>query len=512
MLTNERDFLYTASEPDLLFYDRLLPQDHPLVLILDFIPWESFLPEIESHYDRVHGRPTIPLLIPLKLEFLRYWYNLTDRGVFDRLATDIVFRYFVRLPVRTDLRDHTLLTRFRGHLGSQGYRQIFDRLIAYAREIGLVKDRLRLKDASHVIANIAVPTTLGLFAQLRQRMLDCLRSFDCDAAVGFEIRADQEREQTVSANAVQKLEYRVALVQDILLVLQALAEPPDAATNRFWQQLRETIELAEKILDDQAHPGKGRRTLSIVDEEARRGKHGEWYDGYIVDINMDADSGLITQIDVLEAGGDEAQSAINLVRREQQEHGNQIERLSIDGAGFNGAMIRELEDPDGLNVEVIVPPKRPPVSNQLPNTEFELSDDGQSVTCPAGKQSYYRQRDSNATIFRFKREQCEGCPLLSRCHPKFGKGPFGRSINKSDFAEEYQRVRERAETAAFAEIRREHPAIERKLNELVNQHGGRRAKYWGLEKVRMQQLMTATVVDIKRIIKLITGEVRAELA
>ena len=63
--------------------------------------------------------------------------------------------------------------------------------------------------------------------------------------------------------------------------------------------------MAHKILADQEHPDAGGRTLSTVDPEARRGKHGEWYDGYVVDILADADSELITEINVLPAGGGE---------------------------------------------------------------------------------------------------------------------------------------------------------------------------------------------------------------
>ena len=53
---------------------------------------------------------------------------------------------------------------------------------------------------------------------------------------------------------------------------------------------------------------------------------------YLTDILMDADSGIITQIHVLEAGGDEARDAVDLVRVERAAHENQIEGLSIDGA------------------------------------------------------------------------------------------------------------------------------------------------------------------------------------
>ena len=57
------------------------------------------------------------------------------------------------------------------------------------------------------------------------------------------------------------------------------------------------------------------------------------------------DSRLITELNVLPAGGDEATDAIALIRQEEETHGNDVAALSIDGAGFNGPMLRELEDP-----------------------------------------------------------------------------------------------------------------------------------------------------------------------
>jgi hypothetical protein len=51
-----------------------------------------------------------------------------------------------------------------------------------------------------------------------------------------------------------------------------------------------------------------------VDPDARRGRHGDWFEGYLVDISMDADSEPITQINVLPASGDEAADAVELIR------------------------------------------------------------------------------------------------------------------------------------------------------------------------------------------------------
>ena len=53
-------------------------------------------------------------------------------------------------------------------------------------------------------------------------------------------------------------------------------------------------------------------------------------------------------------------------------------------------------------------------------------------------------------------------------------------------------------------MRAEHPKIERKLSELVRRHGARRARYRGLVKVLCQELMSALVTNVKRMVKLVS--------
>jgi hypothetical protein len=247
-----------------------------------------------------------------------------------------------------------------------------------------------------------------------------------------------------------------------------------------------------------------------------------------MDILVDADSSVITQINVLPAGGEEARDAIELVRAEQAAHGNQIERLSIDGAGFHGPTLRELEGParelaaepetkpdeaepsqvqshgdgHGLGVTVYVPAKTEAGDGRFPSTAFVMNKDGTSVTCPAGKTSDYHQRNPgrHASIFRFAKATCQACPLRDKCIAPNGTGALGRSLTKNDYEPEYERARKRTQTPEFAAVRREHPAVERKLNEILNHHRGRRARYWGLAKVHIQELMTGFVVNVKQML------------
>ena len=84
----------------------------------------------------------------------------------------------------------------------------------------------------------------------------------------------------------------------------------------MWAKLQAVREWAEKITADCLYPGNGHRTLSVVDPDTRRGKHGDFYDGYLLDVMIDADSEIITELEVLQAGGDEAKDAVHLVEIE----------------------------------------------------------------------------------------------------------------------------------------------------------------------------------------------------
>lgn len=516
---------YRITDFDRQVFDLFLPVDHPMVMAERAINWDAFRELLSAYYTKDQGQPAIDPVRMLKLEFLKYRHNLSDDQVMKRTGTDLGFRYFLQVGHIFATPHSSSLCRFRARLGEDGFCKIFDALVGQARTAGLVKDRLRLKDASHVVANIAVRSTLTLVAQIRDRLLVAAKPFDAEWVAGQEIEAKLLRERTKEQRDESRLAARITHLQELVTWAEQQTPPVDVPTDRTtasaWNKFQQMLALANKILQDR-DPKAKRKTLSVHDPDARRGKHGEYYDGYLTDILMDADSEIITQINVLEAGGDEARDAVDLVCGEQAAHDNQIESLSIDGAGFNGEMLRELEGPaeavdsaadQGMGVKTFVPPKEEPSDKRFTPADFTRNEDELSVTCPAGETSHYHQRDtrSNATIFRFTQKQCAGCPLLHLCVSKPHEGTFGRTVRKNDHEAEYARARKRAQTEEYEEVRHEHPAVERKLNELLNHHGGRRAKYRGRAKVHIQELMTAVVVNVKRIMTLI-GPVRAEWA
>ena len=62
--------------------------------------------------------------------------------------------------------------------------------------------------------------------------------------------------------------------------------------------------------------------------------------------------------------------------------------------------------------------------------------------------------------------------------------------------------RQRAQTEQYKEVRKQHPRIERKLADLIRWHGGRRVRYRGLLRAKIQYFLTAVAVNFKRLVKL----------
>jgi hypothetical protein len=180
----------------------------------------------------------------LKLEFLQYHDNLSDRQVILRAGTDVSYRLFLGLSLKGELPDPSTLCVFRGRLGVNGHRNIFHGVVAQAREHGLVKDRLRLKDATHVIADVAIPTTLALVAQTRDKLLAAAEPFDAVRVEGERARIEVIRISSEGHNAEERLVDRVTHLKEILEWTDQLRPPSDADTNRTWKALKTASEAS----------------------------------------------------------------------------------------------------------------------------------------------------------------------------------------------------------------------------------------------------------------------------
>lgn len=488
------------SEMDRLIFDQLVPDKHYLRQLketLDFTPCRALVAEC---YAPKMGRGAIDPVRLLKLLLLGEHYALADEKLMQMAQVNVAFRYFLDWPLAVPLPEPSLLSQFRRRLGTERFQKIFHEILSQARRAGLVQDRLRLKDATHVIANVAIPATLELVAQMRTKLLDAAETFAPDEVARHHQKADEMRQSSRDQSNEARLLLRVNHLRDLVAWGDEwMIKLNDKEQNESFAAL---LVQARKVLNDREPKAKD-QLRALTDPDVRRNKHGEFYDGYLCDVMMDADSELITALDILPANADEAADAQALIAQEENAHGNDIQQLSIDAMGYNGAVLKALsDDAHGPQVTVFVP--QPPRYPELfQGDAFTLNEAGDELTCPNGATTRTRSRDgkNHGWMYHFRVGQCRHCPLRAQCLTTNNQLP--RKVSKNDFQAQYTAAQQRATTDEYKEVRRQHPAIERKLNELVRWHQGRHVRYRGRGRVQIQFLLLGVVVNCKRIVRLL---------
>jgi transposase len=263
------------------------------------------------------------------------------------------------------------------------------------------------------------------------------------------------------------------------------------------------------------------RILSVVDPEMRVGhksKRQSWA-GYKVHIAEEPESELITQVEVRLANEYDADAALGLVEQQKESVGLLPKEVLCDGA-YGSADVRA--DLGKLGVEVVAKMRPLTDSKHLRKDEFEIdlaANDGEgSVRCPVGitttdfrmaRDKWYRP----VKLFRFPREVCNRCELRERClggpngrakHPV--RQPPGRQVQLHFHEEAIQKARAAQRTPeqkrALRERLRPRAKVERKIAEVLRLHGLRQGRYFGLEKTDQQAVITATMVNAKRLFTL----------
>ena len=516
------DYYIVPTELDKVIFAKLLPADHYLRRLKAAIDFEPCRALVADCYAVGRGAPAEDPVRLLKLSLLQFQYDLSDSQVVRQAQVNVAFRFFLDLSVESPLPVPSLLSQFRTRLGVERFTQIFNELLRQARAQGLVKERLRLKDATHLIANIAMPSTLRLVAQTRERLLTAAEGFAATEVAAHRAQVAVVRTTTADLSDEQRLLARVTHLRELVgwgeqwqqRLRQAAERARPLVTEAQVVAFSTALEVAHKGLNDR-EPHATDKLLALADTEARTGKHGDYYDGYLLDVRLDADSELICALDVLPANGDEGANATPLITSEEQAHGNDIAGLSIDRIGFRGDLLATLsDDAHGPQLTVSVPPLDwlPPAPELFQPAAFTLNETRDEVRCPGGATTRNRKRAERGHGWRFAFSlcQCRVCPVRAQCvKPDTQRG---RTVIKSDYEAQDQRARQRAQTAEYHAVRREHPRIERKLAELVRWHAGRRVRYRGRLRVKIQYVLTAIVVNCKRMVTLLALPPQPQLA
>jgi len=141
-------------------YVQIIPRNHFLVKLKEEIPWPEFLPQLLPYYKGggEFGNSAYDPIILLKMLFLSYLYNLSERQVEEFTNFNLPAKFFVGLGADQAAPDHATLSVFRDRLikgaGLLPYEQIFTKIVRLALTKDIQFGDIQVVDSSHIPANV----------------------------------------------------------------------------------------------------------------------------------------------------------------------------------------------------------------------------------------------------------------------------------------------------------------------------------------------------------------------
>jgi transposase len=132
---------------------------------------------------------------------------------------------------------------------------------------------------------------------------------------------------------------------------------------------------------------------------------------------------------------------------------------------------------------------------------FVYNAESDCFTCPAGQKltRLTLARDNGVVKYRAERQTCQSCEYLSKCVRSSKNGRIVSRKIGMDYRHWAYNCLSR-ETRFYLLKRRKHK-IEGSFADASNNHGFKKARYRGLEKVTIQNLLIATIQNLRKLLK-----------
>jgi len=131
--------------------DKIVRADHVLRQVKKLINFVEVVRHFEKYSNEI-GRRGYGLEIGIKVLFLQYFYDLSDREVETRLKDDTGFKWFCGFKIDEQTPDHTFCHRVRELLGTKGTGDLFKLINKQAKAIGIMRHVFTFVDSSVIKA------------------------------------------------------------------------------------------------------------------------------------------------------------------------------------------------------------------------------------------------------------------------------------------------------------------------------------------------------------------------
>jgi transposase len=481
----------------------------------------------------VRGRPAVSPARLALVSVLQFAEGLSDRHAADAVRGRIDWKYALGLELTDTGFDASVLSEFRARLLADGQTALLlDRMLDRLREQGLLVPGGRQRtDATHVLAAVRELNRLELVTETMRAALEALAvaaptwltSFvPDDWYVRYGQRASDyrlpQRETTRTALAVTVGADGFALLEAVYAV-DAPAwlrhVPAVEMLRRLWvqQYYRDQQELRWRGKGDL--PPGALAIGSPYDADARYGiKRGVGWRGYKAHltetcepdrphliVHVTTTVATTTDVDTVPARHADLAAADLLPDTHLVDAGY----VSVDGilaahATYGVDLVGPLPPDSGWQA-------RDPDAFDL--TRFTIDFDNQQVICPNGKTGRnWRQRVSRNGLpiiqTTFRAPDCTPCPDRVRC-TKSATDARNLTFRPHTQYQTQQRLRAEQATDAWRDRYAHRSGVEGTIAQASRRSDLHHARYRGLAKTHLQNVLTAVALNLVRVDAWLTG-------
>jgi transposase len=464
---------------------------------------------------------------------MQYMENYTDRQAAQAMKTRIDWKYVLSLELTDPGLDFSVLSEFRQRLLASGQEEVLlNTVLQLCRERGWLKERGKQRtDSTHVLATIRTMNRVECVAETLRAALNSLA-----VVVPEWLRAqvpaewyDRYGTRTEEYRFPKEASKRQALTEQIgadgwwLLLAVRSAQAPAwvrevpavEILRRVWVQQFWMDDGVVRWRSDQTIPPASLLISSPYDPDAHLSiKRSTVWTGYKVHLTETCDEEmphLLIHVETTTAPTqdiEETEPIHQALARKQLLPAEHI----LDTGYVDGPLLVSSAQQYGIELlgPVIVDPSWQGRAGQgFSVSDFTIDWEGHRVTCPQGKPSHkwkwaYDAHGGDRIHVEFGKQDCLACPCRAQCTTA-QRNPRQISFHPQAQHEAIQAARKRQTTQEFQNRYAIRAGIEGTISQGVRAFDLRRSRYIGLAKTHLQHIITATAMNISRLLTFLMG-------
>ena len=483
---------------------------------------EAFAPLFASR-----GQPAMAPACLALVTVMQFAEGLSDRQAANAVRGRIDWKYALGLELTDPGFDASVLSEFRTRLlAGQAEATLFELMLSRFREAGLLKARGQQRtDSTHVLAAIQTLNRLECVGETMRQALNVLAVVAPDWLRGrvpvewFDRYGPRFAEYRLPAGRPERYALAETIRADggqLLHWIYASSTPPwfrdlpaVEVLRQVWVQQFYLVEGVLRWRQADDLPPSALMICSPYDAEARYSKQrGTEWTGYRAHLTETCDAHyphLITDVQTTPAPVSDFDMLPTIQAALATREVLPAEHLVDAGYVTADHLVASQKEHD----IILLGPVNPDTSWQAKAQQgfdvasFMVDWDAHTVTCPHGRKSvqWVPGHDCHAhpvIHIRFARTDCQACPARAHC-TQAASQPRTLTIRPRDQHEALQAARQRQTTEEFKQEYARRAGVEGTISQAVRTAGWRRARYIGLAKTHLQNLITAAALNLLRV-------------